>query len=505
MRLGEERPMADTSRKSLIFISYAHADEPDKGIDGAEKWLSFVTNFLKAAAIQDVIEIWTDNMMLGGEEWDPEIERKLRECDIFLLLISVNSLSSDYIIRREIEVVRERQTNGEDVRFYPLLLTPTPSIGLELVRDKNWRPKNGRPLSSFPLNDRQEQMVEVADEIVSIARKMSLAGHAEKSRVTGERRPSQPEPRDPSYTEMRDGVSLEAWLAGMGKEVALAIAGRAALRAVPVLTYAVEKPLDGMKTRALVDLTVGTLRATAVARVAAKYPDHANQLRTIAAEAGRAVSDAISRTFGTAVPSAANDRSFDTVRGDLATAAACAARSTAFAAFAAYAVEYPRDASVTAVTYFVAAAAGVRASAAVLGITSREAEDDSAAAFRAITSTRAATVANRAAWAEIASDAAMVQDYGLETMIDKPLWTRGAPDWATDAWVGLRAALPIREDWEVWFDWYENRVRGGSRGEDYEQTFVSVPSDYWNQGSAKANAWMSSELLRKSVSKRNDK
>jgi hypothetical protein len=87
-------------------------------------------------------------------------------------------------------------------------------------------------------------------------------------------------------------------------------------------------------------------------------------------------------------------------------------------------------------------------------------------------------------------------------MVDNPLWTRGAPDWAMDAWVGLRAALPGREDWDVWFDWYEERIRGGSRGEDYELIFVSVPPDCWNQGPAKANSWISGELVRKSVNKR---
>jgi hypothetical protein len=217
----------------------------------------------------------------GGEEWNPEIERKLRACGIFILLSSVNSMSSDFVIREEIEVVRERQTKGEDVHFYPLLLTPTPSIGLELVGDKNWRPRNGRPLSSCLLNDRLEQMAEVADEIVSIARKISLVGRAEKaSRRTEERRPSHP--------EMRDGASLEAWPAGMADEVAFAIAGRAALRAAPVSAYAVERPLDDREARALADLAVAIFRASAAARVAAKYPARAIQLRIVAAAAGRA-------------------------------------------------------------------------------------------------------------------------------------------------------------------------------------------------------------------------
>jgi hypothetical protein len=63
--------MADTSGNPLIFISYAHSDEPDKLVDGDTKWLSFVTSFLRAAATQKVIEIWTDRMMLGAKSGIP--------------------------------------------------------------------------------------------------------------------------------------------------------------------------------------------------------------------------------------------------------------------------------------------------------------------------------------------------------------------------------------------------------------------------------------------------
>jgi hypothetical protein len=73
--------------------------------------------------------------MKGGEDWDQEIDRKLRACDIFILLCSRQSLSSDYVVDKEIAIIRERQGRGENVHFYPLLLTPTPKIALEMVRD----------------------------------------------------------------------------------------------------------------------------------------------------------------------------------------------------------------------------------------------------------------------------------------------------------------------------------------------------------------------------------
>src|SRR5271165_6160453 len=65
------------------------------------------------------------------------------------------------------------QGKGEDVHFYPLLLTPTPKIALELVRDKNLRPRDGKPFSDYSLNDRYRHMSDAADEIAQIAAEMA--------------------------------------------------------------------------------------------------------------------------------------------------------------------------------------------------------------------------------------------------------------------------------------------------------------------------------------------
>jgi hypothetical protein len=66
--------------------------------------------------------------------------------------------------------------------------------------------------------------------------------------------------------------------------------------------------------------------------------------------------------------------------------------------------------------------------------------------------------------------------------------------WASDAWARLRATLPKDEDWDVWIDWYEERLRGGSRGEDYELIFASVPQEDWDKGPAAINGWIREHL-----------
>ncbi len=161
--------MSPPPTKPVIFISYAHADEPDKPAEGEVKWLTFVQRFLAPAVKHGVFELWVDRQMRGGADWDPEVGRKLRACDIFVLLVSANSMASDYVVDKEIAIIRERQAKGEDVHFYPLLLTPTPKAGLDKVRDKNLRPRDAKPFSGFSPHDRMQHMSDAADEIAEIA------------------------------------------------------------------------------------------------------------------------------------------------------------------------------------------------------------------------------------------------------------------------------------------------------------------------------------------------
>jgi hypothetical protein len=157
------------SDKPVIFISYSHKDEPEHPRDGEVQWLSFVRTYLQPAVKHGIFDLWVDRSMSGGADWEPEIEEKLRACDIFILLVSAHSMASDYIVDKEIAIIRERQAKGENVHFYPLVLTPTPDAGLDKVRDKNLRPRDGEPFSGFLYHDRLKHMTEVANEIGKLA------------------------------------------------------------------------------------------------------------------------------------------------------------------------------------------------------------------------------------------------------------------------------------------------------------------------------------------------
>ena len=283
-----------SSAKPLIVISYAHADEPEHPAEGEIRWLSFVTGYLRPAIKQGAVELWLDRLMRGGDDWDPEIERKLRACDIFLLLVSRHSMSSDYVVDKEIAIIRERQAKGEDVHFYPLVLTPTPEIALDLVRDKNLRPRDGRPLSDFFINDRYRQMNETANEIAGIAGEIatrrgvrppsSSANEADRSGS------NEPAIKIILGTELEidDEKSLEGWLMSQSPQHSLIAAARVALRIAPLVVRDFDGP--NPKPDRSVEFAVSAIfQATALAWAASRYPHRARELGALAtAAAGRA-------------------------------------------------------------------------------------------------------------------------------------------------------------------------------------------------------------------------
>ena len=166
--------MSSAPTKPVIFISYSHKDEPEKPRQDEIQWLSFVRTYLQPAVKHGIFDLWVDRHMPGGTDWDPEIEKKLRACDIFILLVSPNSMASDYIIDKEIAIIEERQASGEKVYSYPLLLTPTPDAGLDKVRHLNLRPRDAQPFSSFSYHDRLKHMTEAANEIGKIAKEIEV-------------------------------------------------------------------------------------------------------------------------------------------------------------------------------------------------------------------------------------------------------------------------------------------------------------------------------------------
>jgi hypothetical protein len=278
--------------------------------------------------------------------------------------------------------------------------------------------------------------------------------------------------------EVRDGElkissrkELEAWLQSLpperGRRAAAAIAARAALRVACLATAFRshgETALSGLSTFA-------TFVLPTVVRSAALYPNRADKLRDFA-EAGI--------RYAVSLPNLTNP-----VEWNSRDCAVFAARSAFYVTVSNIYTDWAG---------FCASSVESAAFAAQAAAAAHEISNQTFALFA-----EAMAVAGRNAekliWASVASDASYITGGGApEALASKPLWLDGEPAWVRRLELSLREALPARDDWQVWFDWYDRRLEGVSDPEEVDLIFATVPESERAKGPAVANRWIRERL-----------
>ena len=132
----------DKRNMKKIFISYSREDEVYK--DELKKHLTTLSRL-------NQIEIWDDQDINAGSEWEPEIFDNLKESDIILLLISPDFIASEFCYTRELQNSLELHGQGK--------CTIVPVI----IRTCSWKklpfgkfgavPKNGKAISTWDDKD----------------------------------------------------------------------------------------------------------------------------------------------------------------------------------------------------------------------------------------------------------------------------------------------------------------------------------------------------------------
>src|SRR5690242_15280929 len=95
-----------------IFVSYSHDDF---------KYMEMIRKSLSAREQNKQIELWTDEKIIAGADYDSNIDGALQNADIILFLISMNFLSSWYIYNVELQRAVERHKQGL-VRLIPVVV-----------------------------------------------------------------------------------------------------------------------------------------------------------------------------------------------------------------------------------------------------------------------------------------------------------------------------------------------------------------------------------------------
>ncbi|MEM6667381.1 MAG: hypothetical protein AAF638_13370, partial [Pseudomonadota bacterium] len=264
---------------------------------------------------------------------------------------------------------------------------------------------------------------------------------------------------DADYTDMGE---VERWLREQAAnpetwDRVVVFAARCALRVVPTL-QTVAPDWGDVSARHLRDIILPVLRATEISWVAAKRPTY----------------------YGVALIDAAG--------------------AASYAAASAVIDYYVTGTAASAAAASAAAAAGAPADAA----DSADAAADAAA--------RAADAAARAAFAAGAAIAAVHDIEAMELGVNAAafagtaLWRNETPNEVPGLWGKLSDALRhAGEDWDVWIDWYEARLRGGPTHPDLSveankrieiARVLEVTEEDWRQGPAHVNAMIKAIIER---------
>jgi hypothetical protein len=240
-------------------------------------------------------------------------------------------------------------------------------------------------------------------------------------------------PPDPT-----DHRAFEKWLGNQPRQWSVTIAARASLRVVPLVSDRHDLP------GALLPM----LRATAIARFAAKHPS----------------------------------RKIERVSYVARSAYAARSASTARSHYAARSFNAAESAAPAAASYAASAAAAYAASAA------GAAADTTAAAAAAFTTAAAI------AYAAVKHDAQRLHGEVLtpEQLARDQLWPVRAPDKVVEAWRQLVVELDAWGDhWHAWIDWYNHVVHGELHrqiSEAEDAAYTDIPGTLrWDDGAEVVN------------------
>jgi hypothetical protein len=245
--------------------------------------------------------------------------------------------------------------------------------------------------------------------------------------------------------EIKDSEELKAWLRGKPREVAVALAARAALRVLPIVQ------MDKYEGYAR-NLVLPVFRATAVSWATAKYLENDSEIARARAEAAGAPYSAYAILAGSSAFAAlaAADVGADAV-ADAATAAEAAVRAASAG-----------DASATDIAIFWSAVS-----------------DD---ARRVEEGVAASDIAGSPLWQR----QRFHYQFGSQTVVEL---LKEQPDQLQSLWLELKAALVAANDhWDVWTDWFDDRLAGRVRDEERELAYVSIEEALWAEGPAIVNA-----------------
>ncbi|MEO1258580.1 MAG: TIR domain-containing protein [Bacteroidota bacterium] len=143
-----------------VFINYSHKDET---------WKQRLDTHLQVLEREGLLDSWNDRDIMPGAEWFPAIENAIEAAHVVVLLISANSLISDFILDEEVPRFLEKKEKGQ-LKIFPLIIKPCLWDEVKWLSKYQVRPTDGVPLSIMDDAQAELALVGFAREILKALR-----------------------------------------------------------------------------------------------------------------------------------------------------------------------------------------------------------------------------------------------------------------------------------------------------------------------------------------------
>ncbi len=140
--------------RDSVFISYSKQDH---------EWRDKLDLHLKPFVKQQGLKVWTDKQIGTGDSWSDEIDNALRRTRVGVLLVSPNSIGSDFVMDEEYPRFKQAEKH-DDLSLFWLLISPAAysAYGVDSVQAAH---DIKQPLSSMELGEVDAVLAKVAEKI----------------------------------------------------------------------------------------------------------------------------------------------------------------------------------------------------------------------------------------------------------------------------------------------------------------------------------------------------
>lgn len=127
-----------------VFISYSHKDD-----DLRDRLRAHLSQLER----DGLVGAWDDRAIPAGGEWADEIDQRLQQADIILLLVSTDFIRSDYCYRKEMmRAIERHQDKNDRAIVIPVILRRCDWESAPFAKLQSL-PRDGRPLTDWKSED----------------------------------------------------------------------------------------------------------------------------------------------------------------------------------------------------------------------------------------------------------------------------------------------------------------------------------------------------------------